>query len=244
MIKRVSVIMATYNGELFLEQQISSILSQMTDNDELIITDDCSTDNTINIISSFNDERIHLLKNQRNLGVIKNFEKGLFQAKGEYIFLCDQDDIWRNDKIEISLSYLKEADLIVSDCILIDDNNNQILDSFFKRKHSGSGVVKNIISNSYLGCCMAFKSTLLKTVLPFPQKIPMHDIWIGLIAGLFYKPIFVDEKLVYYRYHSSNNSSTAIGLSKYSLSKKIMFRINLVRCLPMAYAKKIFKYFF
>lgn len=233
--------MATYNGEQFLEQQISSVLSQMGENDELIITDDCSTDNSVKIISSFIDSRIKLLTGPENLGVIKNFERGLFQAGGEYIFLCDQDDIWRNDKLQVSLSYLEKADLIVSDCVLIDDNNNQILDSFFQRRNSGSGVVKNIISNSYLGCCMGFKNTLLKTILPFPQKIPMHDIWIGLIAGLFYKPVFIDEKLVSYRYHSSNNSTTAIGLSKYSFSKKVMFRINLVRYLPKAFAKKILK---
>jgi glycosyltransferase involved in cell wall biosynthesis len=177
---RISVCITSYNGGAYLEKQLSSIIKQISNNDEIIISDDGSTDNTIEIIKGFNDPRIKLFNNYKGNNLIDNFENALTKASGEYIFLSDQDDIWETDKIDIMLGYLQQHDLVVSDCSIIDLNDNIIQDSFFKLRNSGKGILKNIKKNSYMGCCMAFNRFVLEKALPLPKKMPMHDWWIGI----------------------------------------------------------------
>ena len=126
---KISVCVATYNGEKFIYDQLQSILDQLLENDEIIVSDNYSTDKTINIIKSINDCRIkiYFLK-KKNL--IKNFENALFHAKGDYIFLSDQDDIWLPNKIKIMLEELNSYDLIVSDCIVVNRDLEIIEPSF------------------------------------------------------------------------------------------------------------------
>ena len=96
---KISVCMAAYNGENYIEKQISSILCQLKPDDELVIVDDCSKDRTINVIKNFNDSRIKLLKNKFNYGVVATFERALSAAEGNIIFLSDQDDEWIDNKL-------------------------------------------------------------------------------------------------------------------------------------------------
>ena len=119
-------VLATFNGEKYLQQQIESILIQLGDNDELIISDDGSSDQTLNIIESFSDKRIHIFHNKMNHGFIGNFENALRIATGDYIFLSDQDDVWSSDKLRISLQALEKADLIVHDAEMIDGMGNSL----------------------------------------------------------------------------------------------------------------------
>ena len=105
----ISVCIATYNGEKYLRKQLDSILNQLEYNDEVIISDDGSSDETLNIISSYNDKRIHVFHNKGEHGVVKNFENGLNHVLGDYIFLCDQDDIWKSNKVQVVLNELKDA---------------------------------------------------------------------------------------------------------------------------------------
>ena len=134
--------------------------------------------------------------------------------------------------------YLEKYDLVVCDAVLIDDKGSIIKDSFYKLRNSGPGFLKNLFKNTYLGCCMAFNRKILEKSLPFPPAIPMHDMWLGMIAELFGTTYFCNEKLTYYRRHASNASPTG-GKSHYSTYKKIIFRYHLIyqlakRCINLS----------
>ncbi len=226
----ISVCIPTYNGEKYIYDQLISILSQISDCDEIIISDDSSTDNTLSIIRGIDDPRIHIYSDNHFHSPVYNIENAIRHANGEYIFLSDQDDIWIDNKVSIMMSYLKEYDCVVSDAIVVDSNLTTIYPSFFKLRNSGVGILKNIIKNSYVGCCMAFRSSLLTKIIPFPRNIPMHDIWIGLNAEKYGKSIFIDDRLIMYRRHSNNASVTA-EKSNNSLFRKMKMRLYIVRAL-------------
>ncbi|MBK2025264.1 glycosyltransferase family 2 protein [Francisella philomiragia] len=223
----ISVCIATYNGEKYIKKQLDSILVQLGSNDEVIISDDGSTDNTLQIVKSINNPMVKIFNGPRK-GYVKNFEFALSKASGEYIFLCDQDDIWKKNKIQTTLPYFNDYDLIVSDANIIDSNSHVINNSFYKVNGSRKGLLKNIVKNSYLGCTMAFNRKVLNMSIPFPKDIPTHDWWIGMLAEINGKTIFINDKLVSYRRHD-NNTSHAGGKSTYSLIRKIIFRIAMIK---------------
>lgn len=228
---KISVCMATYNGEKYIFEQINSILSQLNKNDELIISDDKSTDNTIKIIGSFQDSRIKLFINEKRNGVILNFENALLKASGDYIFLSDQDDVWLPNKINVMLNYLQTYDLVVANVILVNSSLNIIKKTFWKNQKSISCFFYNLYKNPYLGCSMAFRNEILKYILPFPKNIPMHDIWIGLCTQIFSKKCcYINTPLMYYRRHGNNLSFTGEN-SSFSLFKKITYRLQIIYCL-------------
>ena len=208
MIPTISVCMAIKNGAPFLRDQISSILPQLAVDDELIISDDNSGDDSINIIQAFKDTRIRVVQNSCG-GIVSNFETSLRAARGMYLFLADQDDVWKEDKIRTMLPYLQKYDLVVSDCSIVDEFLAPINESFFRRNHSGKGILRNLFRNSYMGCCMAFHKRVLKKALPFPKEIRMHDAWIGLIGEFHFTVHFVNTNLVYHRRHTKNATSTS-----------------------------------
>lgn len=222
----ISVCIATYNGACFIEAQLQSILSQLNDNDEILISDDGSADNTLDIVISIQDERIKIVSNDGNLGVVRNFERVLSNASGEYIFLCDQDDIWLPNKVDRCLQALTDHLLVVSDCRVVDKNLNELHASFFKLRNSGGGFWRNVYKNSYLGCCMAFRKDLLVYALPMPEHVPMHDMWLGLLANCVGKVKFLPEALMLYRRHDKNASPTA-QKSNFSLYRQLGYRIRL-----------------
>lgn len=235
----ISVCMASYNGEKYIKEQIDSILLQLGAHDELIISDDGSVDATLKILENYNDSRIKILHNKTRKGVIGNFENALNQAKGEYIFLCDQDDIWLPNKVPQILNHLQKYDLVVSNCLIINDKREVLCQSFFDKFNCGSGFFKNLIKNSYLGCCMAFKREIFSYILPFPAKIAMHDIWIGLSVELNGVSCFLNEPLVLYRRHADNASPTS-EKSKLPISYRINYRLLM---LDYLIRRKYFKYF-
>ncbi|GHN00386.1 alpha-L-Rha alpha-1,3-L-rhamnosyltransferase [Cytophagales bacterium WSM2-2] len=225
---RVSVCMATHNGAAFIREQIDSILGQLHDGDELVISDDNSTDETLGIIHSFNNNQIRLLSGRKFGSPAKNFEYALTQCGGEIIFLADQDDIWRDQKIIVMCKTLKDCDLVVCDCRIADEKLNTIAPSFFERNRSKKGLVKNFYKSSFVGCCMAFNRKVLVKSLPFPSGISMHDQWIGLIAQKYFTVKFIPQILVDYRRHGRNYSSTGEG-SKNSFGKKVISRVKLAK---------------
>lgn len=223
----ISVAMATYNGEKYIKQQIDSILKQLTVDDELIISDDGSTDTTLKIINSYNDSRIKVV-NGPKLGVKQNFANAIKKCTGKYIFLSDQDDIWIDNKVNKVLRTFEnnKCTCIVHDAIVFDSNTNNILyDSFYKLRNSKKGIVKNIIKNSYIGCCMAFDSRMKDKILPIPNDIEMHDQWIGILNDKYGNVLFIKDKLLKYRRHSNNVSS----LKHHSLMKMIKNRLILIK---------------
>lgn len=233
---KISVCIATYNGGKFIRQQLDSILKQLETDDEIIISDDSSSDMTLEIIKLYNDSRIKILAGNTFRSPIFNLENALKQAKGDYIFLADQDDIWDDNKIEITLSYLKEYNIVISDCNIINETGDEIHPSFFELNKSKAGLLHNFIKNSYLGCCMAFDRKMLEAILPFPENIAMHDIWIGIISELIGNPIFISNKLISYRRHSLNFSPTSQS-SSFSLWYKIGYRLQFLYYAILRYLK-------
>jgi glycosyltransferase involved in cell wall biosynthesis len=206
--KKISVCMATYNGEKYIKEQIQSILVQLSNHDELIISDDNSTDNTIGFIKEISDSRIKLFFNKEK-GYTSNFENALNQVKGDIIFLSDQDDIWVSNKVEICLKELESYDFVVSDCKVMNNKNRIISDSYFVLRNVKKTNFGNLIKFSFLGCCLAFRSSLLEKALPFPsdRKLCTHDNWLFLVGAFLFRYKVLDEKLIYYRRHNENVST-------------------------------------
>jgi len=205
----ISVAMATYNGEKYIMEQLESILPQLSQNDEIVISDDGSTDKTIDIIKKIDDKRIKVIKGPRR-GVKQNFANSISNCKGKYIFLSDQDDIWMPNKVEEVLKCFEEtgAMCVIHDCDVVNGDNTEILiDSFFNYRGSKSGIFHNIVKNGYIGCCMAINIDAREYILPISNKVEMHDQWVGIICEKHGKSIFLNKKLIHYRRHNENTSS-------------------------------------
>jgi glycosyltransferase, family 2 len=217
---KISVCIATYNGEKYIKQQLNSILCQLEDRDEVIISDDSSTDNTIQIIESFKDKRIRIFREQKFKSPIYNFENAISKATGDIIFLSDQDDIWHKTKVhKIKQCFLNgKITCIVTNASIIDGEGKEKGYLFFKKKQS-FWLIKNIVKNNFIGCTMAFVNNKEIPILPFPKGLPMHDWFIGLRHILKGKVKFINDPLIYYRRHSQNitkeKSSSIINIIKW-----------------------------
>lgn len=246
----ISVCMATYNGERFIKQQIDSILCQLNSEDELIISDDGSTDGTLEIIQSYNDKRIKVLNHHHDsyLESIKrsrnyyfatsNFENALKSAKGDYIFLSDQDDLWKANKVKLYLQYLNCHKFVVSNYSVIDSDNKIILQQRYYKNPISKTIFKNMIFNNLMGCTMAFRREVLNMALPFPRRLIAHDFWLGC---LFCKDIFyIPECLLLYRRYGRNVSST-LGVSNNPIWYRLQYRFILY--LQILKRKKEFRKF-
>lgn len=232
----ISVCMATYNGGKYIKEQLDSILCQIGKNDEVIISDDGSADNTTEIISSLNDSRINLLRfNRDKTGLLPinlvttNFENALSHASGDIIFMADQDDVWRKDKVKVCLDYLinQGYDYVVSDCYVTDSDLNIVSNTRFDGSFTKNRWKALVSPTPYQGCCAAFKRKVLEKALPFPKQIQSHDRWIGYIASFKFKYRIIPENLIYYRRHN-NNTSTATSKSTSSLYYKVTTRLTYI----------------
>lgn len=233
----ISVCMATYNGERFLREQLSSILTQLGREDEVIVVDDASSDGTLGVIDNFRDDRIRVLRQSKNSGVLKTFARALSEARGDLIFLSDQDDIWHPHKVEtIRRLFLADPDisLIASDFSIIDAEGRTLVEMGSSVRRFHAGVVRNIIRNRYLGCSMAFRRWILDYCLPFPDDTPMHDMWIGIVNQIIGKAGYIDEPLVAYRRHGRNASPEKHA----SFSQMVRWRWALVKNVLAFYLRR------
>lgn len=224
----ISVALAAYNGENYIEDQIRSILSQLSHTDEIIISDDNPGHATERIVRRMMEEdgRIVYVEG-KSKGVVANFANAIRYTHGDKIFLCDQDDIWLPEKVKRCMEeFDKGADLILHNCYVTDEQLKITDYSFFSSRGSKKGVVRNIVKNSYMGCCMAFDRKLLRHILPIPAGIPMHDQWIGIIGEIYGKVALIDMPLIYYRVHGDNVTA---GRKKASRLQRIRWRDALIR---------------
>lgn len=229
----VSVCMATYNGQKYIREQIDSILCQLSDQDEVIVSDDGSKDKTIDIIKSYNDDRIKIFINKGKHGFVGNFENSLRHASGDYIFLCDQDDYWKPNKVEVVLKALKKYDLVIHNAELVDGQGKSLGKTYYDCLHHNTGFLANLYKTRWLGCCMAFTKEVKDYCLPFPPKITGHDYWIGMLGMLRFKYSFLDDVLMCYRRHGDNLSPSS-EKSDHSLWYKLVTkRWNLITALTM-----------
>ena len=226
----VSVCMATYNGARYIHEQIASILPQLGDADELIVVDDSSADQTVAIVEGFCDARIRVLRNVSNCGVVATFERAIQEARGEIVFLSDQDDVWRPDKIAVCRAYFDshpDVGVVLTDADIIDGAGTVIGTTWMGDGRFRDGIVANLIRNRYLGCVMSFRRNLLSACLPFPPDLPMHDIWIGMVNRLRGRAALIPKVLMSYRRHGKN-----VTTGKHAAFRQMLvWRWTLVRSL-------------
>lgn len=226
---KISVCMAAFNGELYIREQIESILKQLKVDDELIISDDNSTDKTSDIVREINDPRIKFIVNNGEKGYAKNFENALKQSSGDIIFLSDQDDVWVENKVEVLLKHLENSDMVISNAKIVDSKLQVINDSHFLLYNVEKGFWKNFLKTRYIGACMAFKREVLLKALPFPkqQKYCAHDYWLTIIGEAYFKVSLENRPLLLYRRHGGNASSGG-SISQNPFLFKVFVRLYCV----------------
>ena len=211
---KISVAMAVCEGEKYLSVQLDSILSQLRDYDELIISYDESHDCTLNIIEEYaaHDSRITIVKNDVS-GITSNFNNALSHCSGDYIYISDQDDKWLDNKIAIVQKYFAEtnADLIIHNGVHTDEYLNPAPQSFNEIYRIGNSKLKNIIKPRYSGCCMAFTRQMLNNILPIPD-IQGYDQWIATVCEFTGHIEYPKEVLLLHRLHANN--ATPSGKSR------------------------------
>jgi len=250
----ISVCMATYNGEKYIEEQVESILLQLGEDDELVVSDDGSTDNTLKILESFNDKRIKIFNHDRTKIKVpfllssemadrfyyaaRNFENALAKAKGDYIFLSDQDDVWMPNKVEKVIPYLKEDKLVISDAWIVDSNLKKV-DKLSKYRIYKKGFLVNIYirGGAPQGCVCAFTKNIKNFILPIPKNTLTHDFWIGLLSELKFSSVYIPEQLVLYRRHLSTVSHAEKSFHSYIYIFKYRM-LMFYECLKRYYSRK------
>ena len=224
----ISVCMATYNGEQYVVEQIASILEQLSSADEVIVVDDCSTDDTVNTLKSLNDPRIKLYSNDRNRSHVYSFGRAISLAQNEIIFLSDQDDRWIKGRVTLMVKSLLDTGAMVvsTNSYFMDKDGNKIT---FKvdgvRSSSSFKNFKNIIDIfigkvNYFGCAMAFRKRIVGLVLPMPTFVESHDLWIAMASNLIGLNIHLDDHTLFRRVHGNNAS-----IIKRDLLPKIWSRV-------------------
>lgn len=220
MSQKVDILLATYNGEKYLKEQIESVLNQTYENIQIIISDDCSTDGTRQILKEYEkNEKIKVFYQEKNLGYVKNFEFLLKQVENELYMLCDQDDVWKKEKIEKSVEKLEKEnlDLVFGDLEVVDENLNTIHKSYNQYMHMQNKINKyckdyqlQYLYNCMTGCTILSKKEFLSKILPLPtnSKYMIHDYWIGLIVSLNGKVGYLSEPYILYRQHGNNQVGT------------------------------------
>jgi glycosyltransferase involved in cell wall biosynthesis len=229
----ISIVMAVYNGEKYLLEQLESIKKLTYSNIELIISDDGSSDNSINIIKKFSKKYpLKLVVNSNKKGVNGNFENALSYAKGEFIAFCDQDDKWKPGKLEVLLNSIDDYDIIHSAVELIDDEgnphpNNRLVSEYSVDHSDKREFIDYITAGWVLGCTSLVRKRLIEKALPFPEKIFFHDWWMSFVAikhgeGITYTTI----PTIQYRQHSNNTAQAAFADINW-YKKKIQFNLFL-----------------
>jgi glycosyltransferase involved in cell wall biosynthesis len=203
----ISVVIATYNGERFIGKQLDSILNQTYTNIELVVVDDCSRDGTVSILTDYANRfsNIHIYINEKNLGYVKNFEKGMLLAQGDFIAPSDQDDIWLPEKLAILMREIGDNAIVYCDSELINDLDQPVGKklSNIKQLINFNNSIMFAIGNSAPGHGMLFPKELVADSVPLPTMIP-HDHWLGFVATFKNGLKFVNKPLVLYRQHDSN----------------------------------------
>ena len=232
--EQIDILLATYNGEKYLSELIDSILSQTYKNIRLIISDDCSKDNTREILDKYKkeDSRVIVYKQEQNQGYVKNFEFLLKKVESDYYMLADQDDVWLPEKVEKSLQKLKaeNADLVFGDLEVVDQNLKTIYPSFNDFMLLSRKIQKyiksyklNYLYNCITGCTILAKSKFISQILPVPttSKYFIHDHWIGIIMSTYGKLAYMPEKYIKYRQHGDNQVGTNKISHKFTKLKQV-----------------------
>lgn len=237
---RISVCMATWNGSRFVREQLTSILEQLGSEDEVIVVDDASSDDTVQVIQSIYDPRIRMITHQKNCGYVRAFEEALYKATGEYLFLSDQDDVWVPGRVDVMVTALVTHQVVASNLATLNGPDRIPGPFFIKdwRVHSSGSErhVWNLLMllaglQSYWGCAMAVRRDALDYLLPFPTFLQeTHDQWIGLCGNMAGSISHLDDRTVLRRYHGDNVTPP----QPRGILPALKSRVTLVRCMAAA----------
>lgn len=241
--EKIDVLLATYNGEKYLKEQIDSILNQTYSNIRLVISDDCSKDNTREIIKEYEekDDRVISYFHEKNLGYVKNFEFLLTKVENEIYMLSDQDDVWLPTKIEHTYNKMVEtnADLVFTDLEVVDENLKIMYPSFNDYMKLSRKIKKykndyrlQYLYNCVTGCTLMSKKKFLDMILPIPtqSKYAIHDTWIATAIANNGKVEYLDEKTILYRQHGNNQVGTekvSHGFEKLDQVRELFINVKL-----------------
>lgn len=239
---RIDILLATYNGEKYLKQQLDSIINQTYKNIKIIVSDDASSDSTVQILKEYQqkDNRIELHIQEKNLGIVKNIEFLLNKVESPYFMLSDQDDVWMQEKIGKSIEYLKKqnADFLFTDLEVVDENLNTMYKSFNDYMLLTRKINKylndkrlNYLYNCVTGCTILAKKETIQCVLPLPtySKYLIHDHWMSLMISLNFKVTYFPEKYIKYRQHGNNQVGTekiSHGFSKLEQVRELFLNVK------------------
>lgn len=227
---RASVAMAVYQGELYIKKQLDSIIAQLADDDELVISYDSSTDRTWDIIHAYaeEDRRIFVVKDEGR-GVVDNFNNALAHCRGKYLFIADQDDIWLPGKIAgmIGAFEATNASLLVHNGVTIDETDAVISGDFFSTYRIGPSFWRNFMKSRYSGCCMAFTAEFAAFALPIPREVDAYDRYLALCAEKYAQIGFLTDIWILHRLHGKNVTPQR----QRSFSKIIKTRLTMAEAL-------------
>ena len=230
--EQVEIVMATYNGEKYIKEQLDSLLSQSHPYLLVDVCDDGSTDDTVSIVKDYEkkDSRVRLFENKTNQGYIRNFMSGIVRCDSPYIMLCDQDDIWNWDKVELTLEKMKLMErenpekpvLVFTDAMNFDSSTGKKLGRFHEMSHLNVKKVDTahlFMENKCIGCTIMMNRAILPYLRELPEEIRVHDWWLALICSHFGAIGYLPEATLMYRQHEGNQ----IGGTSYSgyLRKRI-----------------------
>lgn len=234
---RASIVLASYNGEEFIKSQLLSLLDVLDDYDEIIVSDDGSSDLTRDIVLSINDARIRLLPPSKRLGYQQNFSRAIAASRGQYILFSDQDDICLPERLAISLQALQTHGCVFGDAIVTDDVLNITYESYFAHRRTKSfGAWCLFLKPTAIGATMACSREFLSTALPFPRGVP-HDQWLSVLAAARGELQVVRAPFILYRRHLGVVSLTGTA-KKRSLSLIAQERARLLLALLSWFFKR------
>ena len=233
----ISVCMAVYNGEKYVREQLESILPQLAENDEVIVSDDGSSDRTQEIIREMNDPRIHIFQNIGLHGYTRNFENALLHSEGDIIFISDQDDVWMNNKVRVMTDALRGYELVIHDAAVTDASLHVTCPSHFAKMNIRPGFLRDFVRMRYSGACMAFTRDFLELALPFPSDAELcpYDNWLAFLAEYRHTANVIFRQLILYRRHGDN----ALTAGEYS-TRPVLTRIrSRLYCLRHVIARNL-----
>ena len=250
---KVDVLISTYNGEQYIREQLSSLFSQTYHNFKVLVRDDGSNDNTIQIVKEFVAEysnKINIIEDDfGNLGSSISFMKLLESSVSDYIMFCDQDDVWLPNKIEVTLNKIQDMEekyfdqplLVFSDLTVVDNELNTINDSFWSYQKIDPNIVydwKNLAAQNVItGCTIMLNRKAKNCCLPFELPFLLHDQWTGVCVSKVGEVGFIEEKTLLYRQHNRN----VAGAQNYGI-RYLYSKINELRNI-IKYYKSASKYF-
>lgn len=228
----ISVAMAVYNGETYLPEQLDSILAQLEPQDEIVISYDKSKDGTWQLIQSYKEKypQVRVLENVCP-GINGNFNNAIAGCTGDYIFICDQDDRWAENKRSAVLETFEKtgADMVIHNSVHIGPQGEVISEPFFTLYRIGDGKLKNILKPRYSGCCTAFTRAMAQKIMPMPMNLDAYDHWIGTVGEFMGKIAYEDRILLYHRLHDNNVTPVSTRSLKVILKARWTLLQNLRR---------------